>query len=145
MRGLIRTEIKSYSTFLSEQEIGGQLGPLPGSFSSNVADQNFEIAILYNIVNKSNDCVFEDELIPQSPWRKSDKLWALPHCLHTVFVIGKYIEFFKGIFSGGGGWGGAYTWRSFHGGFFQGEKKIFKDRGGVPDFPALFQERSEIK
>jgi hypothetical protein len=44
---------------------------------------------------------------------------------------------------GGWGWSRGYGRGSFHGGYFIGGKDI--SMKGVPDFPALFKKRSEIK
>ena len=45
-------------------------------FLPKSSDQNFEITILFNIVEKSNNYVFEDELILYSP-RKGCKFRTL--------------------------------------------------------------------
>ena len=54
-------------TFLSDQKIEGQIGPIPHSFFPEVTDQNFEIAILFSTVEKSNNYIFEDDLTLQRP------------------------------------------------------------------------------
>ena len=58
--------------------IGGKLGPLPLYFFAKSPDQKFEISILFNIVKKSNNYVFDEDSILHSPRRKGWKLWALP-------------------------------------------------------------------
>ena len=54
--------------------------------------------------------------------------------------MGSIQKFLGGIFSGSGG---GYIRGSFHGGGFHGGRDIAMK--GVPDFPALFKKRSEIK
>ena len=59
------------------------------------------------------------------------------HCLHTVFVIGKYTDVFRGI-SSGGGWGDWVTWEILSmEEFFM--KKIISMKGAL-DIPALFKK-----
>ena len=65
--------------FLSDQKIGGHIGPLPCSvfFLPKSLYQNFEIAILFNIVEKHNNYVFEADLLPHSPQGKGCNLQTL--------------------------------------------------------------------
>jgi hypothetical protein len=53
-----------------------------------------------------------------------------------------YRRFQEEFFLGGIG-GGGYVGESFHGGCFLGGRDF--SIKGVPDFPALFKKRSEIK
>ena len=52
--------------FFRDEKIGGQVGNLQTSFFRKSADQNFEIAILFNTVKKTNNHMFEDDLISNS-------------------------------------------------------------------------------
>ena len=69
-------EIKSSSAFLSDQKIGGHQGPLPRFFPKSL-NQNFEISILFSIVEKVNNYVFRIYLIPHSPRGRGCKLQTL--------------------------------------------------------------------
>ena len=111
--------------FLSDPKIGGQLAPPPhfsifshAHFFLKPLGQNFEIAILFSIVEKSDKYVFEDDLIPQRPPEEVLQVVNFAHCLHIVLVIGKYTDVFRGIISGGRGVGG-YLRGSFYGGSYQ--------------------------
>ena len=56
-------------SFLSYQKIVGYLGaPSHIGFFPKSTDQNFEIAILFYIVENHNNYVFGDDLLPHSPW-----------------------------------------------------------------------------
>jgi hypothetical protein len=57
-------------------------------------------------------------------------------CLRMVLVIGRHTDVFRGTFAGSEGSG-------LRGGSFHGVRDIAMK--GVPDFPALFKKRSEIK
>ena len=46
--------------FLSDQKIGGQLGPFPRYFFPKSTDQNFYLTILFSIVEKANNYAFGD-------------------------------------------------------------------------------------
>ena len=76
--GSIERKLKVLVPFLSDQKIGGLLGPLPRSFYPKSPNQIFELAILLSIVEISNNYVFEDDLIPHSPQGKGCKLWTSP-------------------------------------------------------------------
>ena len=43
-------------------------------FFPKSTDQNFEIAILFSIVENHNNYVFGDDLLPHSPWGRGCKL-----------------------------------------------------------------------
>ena len=60
--------------FLSDQIIRGLLGPSHAHFFLRSPDQNFEIVILFSKVEKSNNYVFEDDLIPRSARGKGCEL-----------------------------------------------------------------------
>ena len=45
---------------------------------------------MFNIVEKSNTYLFEDDLIPHSP-RVRSASYDFAHCLHIVLVTGKYL------------------------------------------------------
>ena len=82
------------------KKIGGHLGSLPRSFSPKSTDQNFEIAILFSIVETHNNYVFGGALLKLN----------FDQCLHTVMVIGKCTDLFRGIFWFGVGLrGGGYV------------------------------------
>ena len=61
-------KIKVLLPFLSDEKIGGHLDPLTKLiFFPKSANPNFEIAILFNVVEKPHNFVFQDDLIPYSP------------------------------------------------------------------------------
>jgi hypothetical protein len=53
------------------KKIEGQLAP---HFFSKSSDQNFEIAILFSIVERTNNYAFGDTMIPHNPRGKVFKL-----------------------------------------------------------------------
>ena len=61
------------------KNIGGHLGPFPRSFYPKSPDQNSEIAILFIIVEKPNNYVFGDDLLPNVPGggAANYKLWPV--------------------------------------------------------------------
>ena len=70
---------KSFSAlFKWPNKLEVKWGPLPRSFFPEPADQNFEIAILFSIVEKYNNYVFKDESNPHSSRGKGRYLWTLP-------------------------------------------------------------------
>ena len=77
---------------------------------------------MFKIVEVSNNCGFEDDLISQSPG-EGLQVKNFVHCLHIVFVIGEYTDVFRWDFSGGGGSEReGYMGRSFHGGVLHGAR-----------------------
>ena len=78
--------------FLSEQKIGGHLGPLPRSFFPMSSDQNSEIAILFSIVEKRRRLT-----PPQSPWEGaasckfaySNGYWEMYKRFQGDFLVGR--------------------------------------------------------
>ena len=93
-------KLKVLVSFISDKKIGGHLGPLSRSFFPKSPDQNSKIAILFTVVQKFNNYVFRDDLIPQSPRGEELRVTNFDHCLHIVRVIGKYTDVFRGTFSG---------------------------------------------
>ena len=74
-------------------KIGEQLGPLPHHFSAKSPDPNFEIAILFSIVEKANNYVFEDDLISNSPGGRSASYEVCPLFTNSVGYSEVYINF----------------------------------------------------
>ena len=100
-------------------------------FSPKAPDQNSEIAILLTIVEKPNNYVFGDDLLPRSPRREGLQVTNFDLCIHIVMVTGKCTDVFRGIFFWFGGrveGGGGYVGGSFHGGTSHGEE-TFNGRG----------------
>ena len=112
--------------FLSDQKHWRTPRPPPTLiFSSKSPDQNFEIAILFNIVKKPKNYVFGDDLLPHSPRGRGHKLQNSNQCLHIVMVIGKCTDTFRGFF----GWeeglrGWRYVGETFQGGICHGGKEF---------------------
>ena len=48
-------------------------------FSPKSTHQNFEMAILFRIVKNHNNYVFENDLLPHSPWGRGCKLQTSAH------------------------------------------------------------------
>ena len=48
-----------------------------GNFFPKLPSQNYEIVILFNIVEKLNNYVFRDDLLPHSPRERGYKLQTL--------------------------------------------------------------------
>ena len=63
--------------------------------------RNFEISILFNIAEKSNNYVFQDGKIPPQSLREELQVMNFAHYLHIVLVIAKYTDMFRRDFSGG--------------------------------------------
>ena len=66
------------------------------SFFPKLSDQNFEITILFSIVERSNNYVFEDDLTPPFPKEEGLQVINFAHRLHIVLTIGKRKESFEG-------------------------------------------------
>ena len=81
------------------QNIRGQLGPLLSSFFP-VTRSHFDIAIMFSIVEKYNNYIFSCKKISPGVGLK---VVNFAHCLHVVFVIGKYTTIFQ---EGGYAYGG---------------------------------------
>ena len=97
--------------FLSEQK--NWRAPRPPShahFSPKSPDQNSEIAILFTIVEKPNNYVFGDHLLPRSPRGRGPQVTNFDLCSHIVMVTGKCTDVFRGIFGLGGGELRVVTW-----------------------------------
>ena len=62
---------------LGDRKIGGHLGPLSRLFLPRSTDQNFEILTNLDIVEKPNNYVFGDDLLPDSPRGRGFKLQNL--------------------------------------------------------------------
>ena len=91
---------------------------------------------MFNIVEKFNSYVFEDNLPPQ--------FLTASYELRPLFTysIGYWEAYrrFQGDFYGGGGEVGEWvTWEDVDGGSSHGGRDI--SMKGVPDFPALFKKR----
>ena len=115
------------------KKTGGQLCPLPRSFFPKSSDQRFKSAILFCVVKKSNNYVFEDDLIPQSPRGKGCKLWTFPIVYIQYCLLGSTLTFLGGIFAGSGegvAWEDLYMEE-----FIMGEENSHE---GAPDSEALF-------
>ena len=101
-RGLILTEMKSSSAILSDQKNWRAPRPPPTlNILPKSSDQNSEIAILFNIVEKPYNHVFWDDLLPQSLHGRGFKLQTLSlclQCLHIAMVIEKCTDIFRGKF-----------------------------------------------
>ena len=98
------------------KKIGGHLGPPPTLiFSPKSTDQNFEIAILFHIVENHNNYVFGDDLLHPQSLGEGLQVTNFDQCLHTVMVTGKCTDVIRGIFFGlGVGFrGGGYMGGSF--------------------------------
>ena len=116
--------------FLSDQKIGGHQGPLTLIFSPKSSDQNFEIAILFSIVENHNNYVFEMTYSPKVPGG-----WAVSYKLRPVFTYSNgYLEVYRrfsgGLFWFGGFRGGGYVEGSFFGELCHGAEK-FNEGGAV--------------
>jgi hypothetical protein len=67
-KGLIRLEIERASAFLIvERDWRATNVPLTPTIFPNTSNQNFEIAILFNVVESSGSYVIEDDNHPHSP------------------------------------------------------------------------------
>ena len=88
-------------------------------------DQNFEIAILFSVVEKHNNYVFGANLLPHSPQGRGCKLQTLTKRLHIVMIIWKCTDLFGMIFwLEGGVEGRGYVGGSSLGGIFRGRSEI---------------------
>ena len=78
--------------------------------------QNFEIAILFNIVENHNDNVFGLRLTPPKFPGEGLQVKKFDQCLHMVMVIEKCTDVFQGglfWFEGGGGLNRRiFSWRN---------------------------------
>ena len=107
------------------KKIGGHLDPSHAHFSPKSPDQNSEIAILFTIVEKPNNYVFGDDLLPRSPrgGAASYKLWPVFTYSNGYWEV--YRRFQEDFFLVlGEGWGGGgVTWEDLPmEEFFMGEE-----------------------
>ena len=123
--------------FLSDQKNWRASRPPPTLiFSPKSTYQNFEISILFRIVENNNKYVFGDELLPHNPWGRGCQATNFDECLNIVMVIGEVYRRFQGDFSlfGDGAEGRGYVGGSFLGGICHGEEK-FNEKGA--DFSSI--------
>ena len=84
--------------FLSDQKNWRASRPPPTLiFFPKSTDQNFEIAILFNIVENHNNYVLGMTYSPTVP-RGGVEVTNFNQCLHIIMVIGKCTDVFRGIF-----------------------------------------------
>ena len=129
--------------FLSDQKIRWHLGPLPRSFFPKSTDQNFEMAILFHIVENHNNYVFGNDLPPQS-LGEGLQVTNFDQCLHTVMVSGKCTDVIRGNFwFGCGGSGEGAIWEDLSlEEYFMGEEK-FNEKGA--GFSSITVKKQEAK
>ena len=100
-------------------------------------DQNFEIASLFSIVEKSINYVFEDDITPRVPG-EGLPLMIFPHCSHVVLIIRKYTY----IISWGDSWEGV-TWEDhFMEEFMMGEENFDEGNAG---FASIISKQRKIQ
>ena len=105
--------------FLSDQKNWEISRPPPTLiFFSKSTDQNFEIAILFSIVENHTNYVFGDVLFPHNSLGEGLQVTNFDQCLHIVMVIGKCTDVFREILFclGVGLRRGSYVGGSFLGG-----------------------------
>ena len=121
----------------------GHLGPLPRSFFPESTDQNFEIAILFSIVEKHNNYVFGADLLPHQSQggAASYKLW--PAFTYSNGYLEVYRPFQGDIFWVGGGLRGGLRGRIFPWRNLSWEKR--NSMKGAQDFLALFKKKNNEK
>ena len=79
-------------------KIGGQLAPPPSTlFPQKLTDQNFEIFILFSIVERSNKNIFKGKMTPLSPRGEACNLGNLP-IVYALFLLLGSIQTFSGGF-----------------------------------------------
>ena len=76
--GSFERKLKVLVPFLNDQKNWrAPRPPLTFIFPPKSTDQNFEIAILFSIVENHNNYVFKYDLLPQNPWGRGCKLQTL--------------------------------------------------------------------
>ena len=124
--------------FLSENNWRAPRPPPTYIFSPKSPDQNFEIAILFSLV---------ENLIIYSPHSPGEGLQVtnFDRCLHTVMVIIKFTNVFRGTFScwdGGWSWEGV-TWEDlFMGEFIMREENFHEGGAG---FSSIIKKKNNEK
>ena len=123
-------------TFLSDQNIGGHLGPLPRSFFlPKSTDPNFEIAILFRIVENHINYVFGMTHSPTVPGGGAASYKLCPVFTYSIYsityrLLGSIQTFSGGFFLVWGGvegrrlCGRIFSWRNI----VMGEEK-FNEKG----------------
>ena len=89
---VIRTEIKNSCALLSDKKDMKATGLPTPIYPPKLSDQKFEIAILFSIVERSNNCVFRCKMISQNAWGEACKLWNSPIVHKNSGVIEKPIQ-----------------------------------------------------
>ena len=74
------------------KKIGGQLAP-PHPVPPKSSDHNFEIAILFNIVESSKNYAFGDNMIPTAPEGGSLNYITCPLFTHSICCWEVWINF----------------------------------------------------
>ena len=118
------------------KKLEGTYAPSHAHFSPKSLDQNSEIAILFTIVEKPNNYVFGNDLLPCSPRRRGYKLQSLPVFTYSNGYWEVYRRFqrdflFGGRVDGGGVRGRIFPWKNFS----WGKRLSMK---GAHDFLSLF-------
>ena len=117
------------------KQIGGKLGPLSCSFFPKVTSSNFQIAILFSVVEKFNNYVLEDDLIHHGPRGRAASYELCPLFIYSIGYWEIYKSFQGDFFLMGGGVG-------LRGWIFSWGKRIFMKE--VLDFPALFENNHKL-
>ena len=111
--------MKSSSAFLSDHKNWRAPRPPPALiFFPKSTDQNFEIAILFRIVENHNNYVFGDDLLPHSSRGRGCNLQTLTSVYIQQWLLGSVQTFSGGFFWFGGGvegrglYGRIFPWRN---------------------------------
>ena len=100
LKGILRLEIETPSAlFNSRKLLEGKEPPLTPTISRNTSNQNFEIAILFNVVEKSGNYVFEDDNSPPIALMTRAVSYALG--AYNVFIESYVMEASKRDYSVG--------------------------------------------
>ena len=132
--GSFERKLKVLVLFLSDQKNWKATRPPPTLiFFPKSPGENFEIAILFSIVKKSNNYVFEDDLIPHRPGRRAASCELCPMFVYSIYYWEVYRRF-RGDFFGGGSREGV-TWEYLSMWNFSWGKGIFHEGG--TGFPSI--------
>ena len=131
--------------FLSDEKLEGTWTPPTHIFSPKLPDQNFEIAILFNLVENSINMYLGTTWSPTVPGGgdTSYKLW--PFFTYSKGYYEVYRRFHGDFFALGWKWVGrrGYVGGSFHGEILSRGKRV--PMKGAQDFLALFKKKTMTK
>ena len=135
--GSFERKLKFLVPFSSDQKDWRATRPPPRPFSPKSSNSNFDITILFIIIEKPNNYAFGYNMNPPLTYREESFLCykIFPLFTHSICYWEVWIRFRMGG-------GGIFCWEFFHGKIFHGQRSFqwvklsgkFIHRGSLPEF-----------